>query len=158
MKILLRRFSGESITLADAAPVSGATCVATVALVDGASPATEDAADQATPTLLYEVTLAGGAVVRPVDWRRFAYSDEAVRHLVGVCVRDNLTQFAFMPNTGSTFDAVSNCLGVALGDLQSIADIRSIDCRADGFRRMVEVRYETKNGTSHELVVAQAGM
>jgi hypothetical protein len=154
MKIYLRRFPGEAITLITTQPAAAAS-IASVAAADhrlaghSGSP-TERAA------LLYVIELMYGCMVQPVDWRRFAYEDHKVYEAVATCVKDNLGPFVFMPNTDETERMIRDCMSVALGDLQSIADVKSVACRLDEYCRTVEVIYATKNGAAHQVDIQQA--
>jgi hypothetical protein len=46
---------------------------------------------------VYDVHLADGAQVKPVDWRRFAYDHAKVKELLSSCIQDNLNVFMFYP-------------------------------------------------------------
>jgi hypothetical protein len=74
-------------------------------------------------TLVYSLTLPHGTMVRPVDWRRFAYDHSKVAELLGVCVRDNLRTFIFAPWSAAQSYAAEAALTAALGGLSSIFEV-----------------------------------
>jgi hypothetical protein len=154
MKIHLRRFSGEGITLVTMQP-SAAFRIASVASADHRLP-NESGSVTSPRVLLYEVELIAGCTVQPVDWRRFAYEDNKVYASIAACVQDNLAQFVFLPGTDETGRTIRDCLSAALGDLQSIADVKSVACRFADSRWLIELCYETKNGAIRQVSIEQA--
>jgi hypothetical protein len=101
-------------------------------------------------TQIYHVLLPENLIVRPVDWRRFAYDHEKVVNLLSVCARDNLAPLVFAPNSDEVRKQAETNLMVALGDLSSIFDTKSVRCEwecIDEISRIVTtLKGEHKNG------------
>jgi hypothetical protein len=87
-------------------------------------------------------------MVRPVDWRRFAYDHSKVAELVAVCVRDNLRSFSFAPWSEDQKEAAETTLTAALGDLGLIFEVASVRCesREGGSWLLATINGNHKNG------------
>jgi hypothetical protein len=107
-------------------------------------------------TQIYSVSLPKGFVVRPVDWRRFAYNHDKVAELLSRCIQDNLlaldfVAFAVRPWSDEQRALAENTLTMALADLGSIFDTKSVrfEFHEDGTLLTV-IEGEHKNG-DHKL-------
>lgn len=138
LTIVLRRFENEALELfttnAPAGPEPGDAPCRIAATPEG-------------ETLVYHLTLPPGLMVRPVDWRRFAYDHLKVAELVAVCVRDNLRSFSFAPWSEDQKEAAETTLTAALGDLGLIFEVVSVRCESsEGARLLATVNGSHKNG------------
>jgi hypothetical protein len=82
-------------------------------------------------TQIYSVFLPQGFLIRPADWRRFAYDHARVTELLSLCVRDNLqgldfVTFGVWPWPDEQREYAETTLMVALADLSSIFDAKSV--------------------------------
>lgn len=103
-------------------------------------------------TQIYSVALPEGFIVRPVDWRRFAYDHAKVAELLSQCVHDNLQALDFVasgfrPWSDEQRAFAEDTLTTALADLSSIFDSKSVrlEFPEDGTLLTV-VEGEHKNG------------
>ena len=143
---MLRRFLGAPIEVRKTGPANsadpnaGLTC-RLAAHADG-------------ETEVYEVQLAAHHAVTPADWRRFAYDHARIAELLTTCVTDNLALFGFDPQTDESRSRIEATLAVALGDLTSIFESKSVQCEFtdDGFIR-VAVSGDHKNGETRSYFV-----
>lgn len=104
--------------------------------------------DDANGIRAYGITLPGNVLVRPVDWRRFAYDHEKVAALIRSCACDNFG-LAYCDLDFSAEEYVGrfeNVLMRALQDLSSIFDVKSVKCELLNDRALTEVTGDFKNG------------
>lgn len=138
-KVYLRRESNEPLELEIAAGTSEpATALARIV----GSPWTEDGRSY----LLYEVDLAPGVRVRPVDWRRHAYDHERIQALISACVRDQGLALLFEPSEPSRCERVAASMALALRDLGSVFDTKHVRIEEHDGVDVVEIEGEFKNG------------
>jgi hypothetical protein len=104
---------------------------------------------------IYTVDLPENLMVRPVDWRRFAYDHAKVEALVSLCVRDNLREVLFEPWSERLRERVETTLMLALDDLRSVFETRSVRCEGgpDGTIR-VTIEGEHKNAEYRSYCVS----
>ncbi len=103
---------------------------------------------------VYSVMLPESLIIRPVDWRRFAYDHAKVAELISVCVIDNLGSLIFEPLSDELKASIENTLMVALNDLSSIFEIQSVRCEFSMEGRIeVTIEGEHKNGEVKNYVV-----
>jgi hypothetical protein len=110
-------------------------------------------------TQAYSIHLPESLMVRPVDWRRFAYDHARVAELLSSCVRDNLEAlgsvlFEPRPLSDEQREGAEATLRLALSDLSSIFDVNSVRCESgeDG-AFLVTVAGEHKNGETRSYCV-----
>lgn len=138
--LVLRRFENEAIELLPAdrqlAAVedsAGGTC-RIAANTDGGVP-------------IYHVLLPDSLAIRPVDWRRFAYDHVKVSELLSLCVRDNLIPLSVEAWSEELRQCIETTLTLALGDLNSVFDLKSVRCESgEDVGVVIKIEGEHKNG------------
>jgi len=140
LSLVLRRFENECLELlpanAEIAALQGSAAAACriTAKTDG-------------NTQIYRIFLPESLIVCPVDWRRFAYNHAKVVELLACCVRDNFLPLHFEPWSEDLKSHAENTMTLALGDLSSIFDLKSVHCEhPEGNRFLVSIEGEHKNG------------
>jgi hypothetical protein len=137
---VLRRFENEAVELFTTNEQGSA----------GHRPGDSSCRIAATPegdTLVYSLTLPQSLMVRPVDWRRFAYDHSKVAELLAVCVRDNFLSLRFAPWSEDQRKIAETTLMAALGDLSSIFEVTSVRCEnLEGGRLLTTISGSHKNG------------
>ena len=102
----------------------------------------------------YFILLGEGVAAKPVDWRRFSYDHDKVRALLHQCIKDNLkTALLFDVQSNELARQLEHNLSVALSDLTSIFDTKSVRCEIHDGDALVTIDGEYKNGERGQLMV-----
>lgn len=107
-------------------------------------------------SISYSVELPEFLQVKPQDLRRLAYDHKKVRYLVTICVIDNTRDCVFLPSNDPEYKDVQHRLHLALQDLSSVMDLKSVECgllQPDEDKFSVRVSFEHKNGETSNLVI-----
>ena len=140
LTLVLRRFEHEVVELLPANPPMGA-------LPDQAAAACRIGVRTDGDTQIYHVVLPDHLMVRPVDWKRFSYDHTKVKELLLSCVRDNLLPLGIEPWSEAQKERAEITLRLALGDLSSMFDLKSVRCECqEGGRVRTTIEGEHKNG------------
>ncbi len=79
----------------------------------------------------YLLNLSNQSRVIPVDWRRFSYDHKKVSELLSNCINDNVSQYSFGPFSKEVLGRIEKTLIIALYDLKSIFEVKSVNCEID---------------------------
>jgi hypothetical protein len=106
-------------------------------------------------TKIYSVSLPEYFRVKPPDLRIFNYDHKQIEDLIINCLKDNcVSELTFESRSRSLLNTLEHRLFVALQDLNSVLDLKSIKCNLETSGDVsVNVEFEHKNGERKVICV-----